>query len=110
MTNIINFGTLRRTHTGRQTLYRAGFQPLGRIPATALLYRDVRMPREGRSPKRPALRYRPMSYRSLRPRHSHILVPHKWQLLNDRRFDVKAGKLLTVERCRRGGETRTRLT
>ena len=52
---------------------------------------------------------------------------HKWQVLTDRRFadgtearatvqgrtgggfDVKAGKLLTAERCRRGGEQRTRL-
>ena len=34
---------------------------------------------------------------------------HKWQLLTDRRFDVKAGKLLTAERCRRCGEQRTRL-
>ena len=52
---------------------------------------------------------------------------HKWQLVADRRFadgtearatvqgragcgfDVKAGKLLTAERCRRCGEQRTRL-
>mgnify|MGYP001597585809 CR=1 FL=1 len=34
---------------------------------------------------------------------------HKWQVLTGRRFDVKAGKLLTVERCRRYGEQRTRL-
>ena len=34
---------------------------------------------------------------------------HKWQVLADRRFDVKQGKLLTVERCRRCGEQRTRL-
>ena len=53
---------------------------------------------------------------------------HKWQVLTDRRFadgtearaavqgctgggfDVKQGKLLTVERCRRCGEQRTRLS
>ena len=34
---------------------------------------------------------------------------HKWQVLTDRRFDVKEGKLLTVECCRRCGEQRTRL-
>ncbi len=34
---------------------------------------------------------------------------HKWQLVTDRRFDVKQGKLLTAERCRRCGEQRTRL-
>lgn len=25
---------------------------------------------------------------------------HRWQMLTDRRVDVKAGRLLTVERCR----------
>ena len=34
---------------------------------------------------------------------------HKWQLVAGRRFDVKQGKLLTAERCRRCGEQRTRL-
>ena len=34
---------------------------------------------------------------------------HKWQVLTDRRFDVRGGKLLTVDRCRRCGEQRTRL-
>ncbi len=34
---------------------------------------------------------------------------HKWQLVADRHFDVKRGKLLTAERCRRCGEQRTRL-
>ena len=48
--------------------------------------------------------------RILRPRHSHIPVQHKWQVLADRRFDVKAGKLLTAERCRRCGEKRVRRT
>lgn len=33
---------------------------------------------------------------------------HKWQVVTDRRFDVKEGKLLTVERCTRCGEQRTR--
>lgn len=77
MVDVIKLNTARRTRAERQTLCRAGFQPLPRI---------------------------------LRPRHSHIPVQHKWQLLPDRRFDVKAGKLLTVERCRRGGETRPDLT
>ena len=47
--------------------------------------------------------------RLLHPRHSHIPVQHKWQVLTDRRFDVKQGKLLTAEHCRRCGEQRTRL-
>ena len=35
---------------------------------------------------------------------------HKWQLVADRRFDVREGKLLTAEVCSRCGEKRTRLT
>ena len=35
---------------------------------------------------------------------------HKWQVLADRRFDVKAGKLLTAEVCHRCGEKRVRRT
>ena len=35
---------------------------------------------------------------------------HKWQVEANGRFDVKAGKLLTVERCRRCGEQRLRRT
>ncbi len=35
---------------------------------------------------------------------------HKWQVMADRRFDVKEGKLLTAERCRRCGEQRVRRT
>jgi len=35
---------------------------------------------------------------------------HKWQTLGERRFDVKQGKLMTAQRCRRCGEERTRLT
>jgi hypothetical protein len=35
---------------------------------------------------------------------------HKWQVETNGRFDVRQGKLLTVERCRRCGEQRTRLT
>ncbi len=34
---------------------------------------------------------------------------HKWRVETGGRFDVKQGKLLTVERCRRCGEQRTRL-
>jgi hypothetical protein len=33
---------------------------------------------------------------------------HDWETLKDRRFDVKEGRLVTVERCRRCGATRTR--
>ena len=94
MPSVIKLSTVRRARAGRHTLCRSGFQPLPRL---------------------------------LRPRHSHIPVQHKWQVLTDRRFadgtearatvqgrtgggfDVKAGKLLTAERCRRGGEQRTRL-
>ncbi len=35
---------------------------------------------------------------------------HRWQVETHARFDVREGKLLTVERCRRCGEQRTRLT
>lgn len=35
---------------------------------------------------------------------------HKWQVLAQRRFDVKRGKLVTVERCERCGKERTRFT
>ena len=34
---------------------------------------------------------------------------HKWQVQTNARFDVKEGKLLTVERCRRCGEQRNHL-
>jgi hypothetical protein len=35
---------------------------------------------------------------------------HKWRVAQEKRFDVKQGRLVTVERCERCGETRTRLT
>jgi len=35
---------------------------------------------------------------------------HKWKALPERRFDVKKGKLVTVERCERCGKIRNRLT
>jgi hypothetical protein len=35
---------------------------------------------------------------------------HKWQVETNGRFDVKQGKLLTAERCRRCGEQRIRRT
>ncbi|MGB5324765.1 MAG: hypothetical protein WBN40_04985 [Pseudomonadales bacterium] len=34
---------------------------------------------------------------------------HRWAVETGNRFDVKKGKLLTVERCERCGETRTTL-
>jgi hypothetical protein len=34
---------------------------------------------------------------------------HHWQILKDRRFEVRSGKLLTVERCARCQAERTRL-
>ena len=35
---------------------------------------------------------------------------HKWQLLAERRFDVKQGKLVSTQRCLRCGERRSLLT
>lgn len=35
---------------------------------------------------------------------------HKWKVIAERRFDVKRGKLATVERCARCGKERSRFT
>ncbi len=35
---------------------------------------------------------------------------HQWQTVTDGRFDVKQGKLITVQCCTRCDEKRTRLT
>jgi hypothetical protein len=35
---------------------------------------------------------------------------HKWETLAERRFDVKQGKLVSSERCKRCGEQRVKLT
>ncbi|HBR98952.1 MAG TPA: hypothetical protein DD979_16480 [Gammaproteobacteria bacterium] len=35
---------------------------------------------------------------------------HKWKTETTNRFDVKSGKLVTVEKCERCGKTRNRLT
>ena len=35
---------------------------------------------------------------------------HRWEPLAERQFDVKQGKLVTVERCLRCGTKRHRLT
>jgi hypothetical protein len=35
---------------------------------------------------------------------------HQWEPLNERRFDVKSGKLVSAETCKRCGAERTRLT
>ena len=35
---------------------------------------------------------------------------HKWQVLTQARFDVREGKLLTPERCKRCGKERVRLS
>lgn len=35
---------------------------------------------------------------------------HKWEVLKEKQFDVKQGKLVTVERCARCGEIRVRTT
>lgn len=35
---------------------------------------------------------------------------HGWVVEKQTRFDIKAGKLVTVERCRRCGKTRHRLS
>ena len=34
---------------------------------------------------------------------------HKWKALKEQRFDVKEGRLVTVEQCQRCGERRNRL-
>jgi len=33
---------------------------------------------------------------------------HKWEIWKDKQFDVKAGKLVTVYRCARCGETKVK--
>jgi hypothetical protein len=35
---------------------------------------------------------------------------HKWEVVGERRFDVREGKLVTTQRCKRCGEERTKLT
>lgn len=35
---------------------------------------------------------------------------HKWQVLTERRFDVKLGRLVSAERCSRCGAERIRST
>ncbi len=35
---------------------------------------------------------------------------HKWELLNDRQFDVKQGRLVTVYQCRRCGKQKNTAT
>ena len=35
---------------------------------------------------------------------------HKWSVSSERRFDVKQGKLVSLERCLRCKQERTRLT
>ena len=35
---------------------------------------------------------------------------HKWETLSERRFDVKSGKLVTAQRCKRCGEERNKAT
>lgn len=35
---------------------------------------------------------------------------HKWEIDKGRAFDVRQGKLLTVERCTRCGKTRNKMT
>lgn len=35
---------------------------------------------------------------------------HKWEVSTERRFDVKSGKLVSLERCVRCKQERTRLT
>lgn len=35
---------------------------------------------------------------------------HKWQVLTEKRFDVKQGKLVSTQRCSRCGEQRSLLT
>jgi len=35
---------------------------------------------------------------------------HKWEVVTERRFDVKSGKLVSLERCLRCKQERTRLS
>ncbi len=35
---------------------------------------------------------------------------HKWEVVKDQQFDVKSGKLVTVERCSRCKKKRNRLS
>ena len=35
---------------------------------------------------------------------------HKWETLSERRFDVKQGRLVSTERCKRCGVKRVKLT
>jgi len=35
---------------------------------------------------------------------------HKWQIQKEQQFDVKSGKLVTVEKCSRCEKVRNRLT
>lgn len=35
---------------------------------------------------------------------------HKWRVVTEKQFDVKRGKLVTLEKCERCGEKRTKLT
>jgi hypothetical protein len=34
---------------------------------------------------------------------------HKWQIVSERKFDVKQGRLVTLYRCRRCGKEKTEL-
>ncbi len=34
---------------------------------------------------------------------------HKWKIVTERKFDVKSGKLVTLLRCARCGEEKTKL-
>ena len=33
---------------------------------------------------------------------------HKWEVVAERKFDVKQGKLVTLQRCKRCGEEQTK--
>lgn len=35
---------------------------------------------------------------------------HKWKVVNEKKFDVKQGRLVTVLRCERCGKEKTRLS
>ena len=35
---------------------------------------------------------------------------HKWETLSERRFDVKQGRLVSTQRCKRCGVERVKLT
>lgn len=54
-----------------------------------------------------------LPFKKKKPERGNIMCKsnhHKWEIVQAQQFDVKAGKLVTVERCQRCGKTRNRLS